>query len=71
MVSAPAVIPAEEFAAGYDRLLAPLAEAGTELILIEPLLLPISGIVKARDTLVDAEVRKEWRADLDGLAASG
>jgi len=59
------MIPAEDFAAGYDRLLAPLAEAGTELILIEPFLLPISGSVKARDTLVDAEVRKEWRADLD------
>lgn len=59
------VIPAEDFAAGYDRLLAPLAEAGTELILIEPFLLPISGSVMAGDAHVDVEVRKEWRADLD------
>ncbi|MDT0543741.1 MULTISPECIES: hypothetical protein [Streptomyces] len=28
----------EEFEASYDRLLAPLAEAGTKLILIEPFL---------------------------------
>ncbi|MFF2807004.1 GDSL-type esterase/lipase family protein [Streptomyces sp. NPDC058000] len=59
------VISAEDFAAGYARLLAPLAEAGAELILIEPFLLPISGSVKARDAHVDVEVRKEWRADLD------
>ncbi|BDM74586.1 lipase (plasmid) [Streptomyces nigrescens] len=59
------VIPAEDFAAGYDRLLAPLAAAGTELILIEPFLLPISGSVKAGDAHVDVAVRKEWRADLD------
>ncbi|MFC5663956.1 SGNH/GDSL hydrolase family protein [Kitasatospora misakiensis] len=59
------VIPAEEFAAGYDRLLAPLAEAGTDLILVEPFLLPISGTVEAGHALVDEEVRKEWRADLD------
>ncbi|MFF4161548.1 SGNH/GDSL hydrolase family protein [Streptomyces sp. NPDC001678] len=59
------VIPAEDFAEGYDRLLAPLAAAGTELILIEPFLLPISGSVEAGDTRVDDEIRKEWRADLD------
>lgn len=61
------VIPAEDFAAGYARLLAPLAEAGTELILIEPFLLPISGSIEAGHghTQVDVEVRKEWRADLD------
>lgn len=59
------VIPAEDFAAGDSRLLAPLAAAGTELVLIEPFLLPISGIVTARDTHVDDEVRKAWRADLD------
>ncbi|WP_238545451.1 MULTISPECIES: hypothetical protein [Streptomyces] len=40
------MIPAEEFKAGYDRLLAPLAEAGTKLILIEPFLLPIHGVVE-------------------------
>ncbi|MFE7313375.1 SGNH/GDSL hydrolase family protein [Streptomyces sp. NPDC057555] len=59
------VIPAEDFAAGYDRLLAPLAEAGTELILIEPFLLPVSGIVEAGHAQIDDAVRKEWRADLD------
>ncbi|GAA1400290.1 SGNH/GDSL hydrolase family protein [Kitasatospora putterlickiae] len=40
--------PVEEFEAGYDRLLAPLAEAGTELILIEPFLLPVHGVVEER-----------------------
>ncbi|WP_327673978.1 SGNH/GDSL hydrolase family protein [Kitasatospora sp. NBC_00458] len=59
------VIPAEDFAAGYDRLLAPLAAAGTELILVEPFLLPVGGTVEAGDTVVDDAVRKEWRADLD------
>ncbi|MFD5088766.1 SGNH/GDSL hydrolase family protein [Kitasatospora sp. NPDC058201] len=59
------VIPAEEFAAGYRRLLAPLAGAGTELILVEPFLLPISGSVRTRHAEVDDAVRKEWRADLD------
>jgi lysophospholipase L1-like esterase len=47
------VIPVEDYAAGYDRLLAPLAEAGAQLILIEPFLLP-----------VDDEQKKQ-RADLD------
>ncbi|MCZ1012456.1 SGNH/GDSL hydrolase family protein [Streptomyces lydicus] len=59
------VIPVEEFTAGYDRLLAPLAEAGTELILIEPFLLPIQGVVEAGAARVGVEERKEWRADLD------
>ncbi|WP_406503576.1 SGNH/GDSL hydrolase family protein [Streptomyces sp. NBC_00212] len=59
------VIPAEEFEAGYDRLLAPLAESGTELILIEPFLLPISGVVEAGTTLIGEKERKEWRTDLD------
>ncbi|WP_030659909.1 SGNH/GDSL hydrolase family protein [Streptomyces rimosus] len=58
-------IPVADFAAGYDRLLAPLAAAGTELILIEPFLLPVSGSVQAGDTLVDEKIREEWRADLD------
>ncbi|MEU6431812.1 SGNH/GDSL hydrolase family protein [Microbispora sp. NPDC046973] len=58
------VIPAEDYAAGYDRLLAPLAEAGTELILIEPFLLP-RGRVEVGDAHVGEEERKEWRADLD------
>ncbi|MCR8578534.1 GDSL-type esterase/lipase family protein [Streptomyces sp. Isolate_219] len=59
------VIPVEEFKAGYDRLLAPLAEAGTELILIEPFLLPIHGVVEAGVALIGEAERKEWRADLN------
>lgn len=59
------VIPAEEFEAGYDRLLAPLAEAGTKLILIEPFLLPIHGVVEAGAALIGEAERKEWRTDLD------
>ncbi|MFD6162377.1 SGNH/GDSL hydrolase family protein [Nocardia sp. NPDC060256] len=59
------VIPAQDYAAGYGRLLAPLAEAGVELILIEPFLLPIRGVIEKRDVRIDDEVRKGWRADLD------
>ncbi|WNF00968.1 GDSL-type esterase/lipase family protein [Streptomyces luomodiensis] len=59
------VIPAEDYAAGCDRLLAPLAEAGTALILIEPFLLPIRGLVEVGDVRVGEDERKEWRADLD------
>ena len=59
------VISAEEYAAGYDCLLAPLAEAGAELILIEPFLLPIRGSVEVGDAILDEEVRREWRAELD------
>ncbi|MFC9593855.1 SGNH/GDSL hydrolase family protein [Streptomyces sp. NPDC056944] len=61
------VISAEEFEAGYDRLLAPLAEAGTELILIEPFLLPIRGVVEAGggSVLIGEKERSAWRADLD------
>ncbi|WP_336048285.1 SGNH/GDSL hydrolase family protein [Streptomyces sp. CA2R101] len=59
------VIPVEEFTAGYDRLLAPLAEAGTELILIEPFLLPVHGVVEAGAARIGVAERKEWRADLD------
>jgi lysophospholipase L1-like esterase len=61
------VIGVEEFEAGYDRLLAPLAEAGTELVLIEPFLLPIHDVVEAgvARARIGTEKRKEWRADLD------
>ncbi|MCX5215243.1 SGNH/GDSL hydrolase family protein [Kitasatospora sp. NBC_00240] len=59
------VIPPERFEAGYHRLLAPLAEAGTQLILIEPFLLPIRGDVEDGAARVGAEERKAWRADLD------
>ncbi|MFI1336238.1 GDSL-type esterase/lipase family protein [Streptomyces sp. NPDC020845] len=61
------VIPAEEFEAGYDRLLAPLAEAGTELILIEPFLLPIHHVIEAGAgaALIGEKERKERRTDLD------
>ncbi|MFK0050268.1 SGNH/GDSL hydrolase family protein [Streptomyces sp. NPDC090741] len=61
------VISAEEFEAGYDRLLAPLAEAGTELILVEPFLLPIHATVEAGagGVLIGEREREEWRTDLD------
>ncbi|WP_245699858.1 hypothetical protein [Streptomyces roseifaciens] len=59
------VIPTEDFAAGYDRLLAPPAEAGTERILIEPFLLPIHGVVEAGVALIGEEEQKQWRADLN------
>ncbi|MFF0219565.1 SGNH/GDSL hydrolase family protein [Streptomyces vinaceus] len=61
------VISAQEFEAGYDRLLAPLAEAGTEVILIEPFLLPIRGVVEAGGggVRIGEKEREEWRADLD------
>ena len=55
----------DEFAAGYDRLLSPLAEAGTELILIEPFLLPVDGVTEAGDIRIDDDVRRDWRAGLD------
>lgn len=61
-------ISTDEFAAGYDRLLAPLATTGTDLILIEPFLLPIEGAVEAGvdDTMIiDDAVRAEWRAGLN------
>jgi lysophospholipase L1-like esterase len=59
------VISADEFAAGYKRLLAPLAATGTELILIEPFLLPVHDDVEAAGVLIDAEVRAEWRHGLN------
>ncbi|MEV4116717.1 GDSL-type esterase/lipase family protein [Nonomuraea sp. NPDC049695] len=55
------VIPVEDFAAGYDRLLAPLAEAGTELILIEPFLLPIRGLVEVGDVRLGEAVNIDLR----------
>ncbi|MFC6880574.1 MULTISPECIES: SGNH/GDSL hydrolase family protein [Actinomadura] len=59
------MISADEYAAGYDRLLAPLADAGTELILIEPFLLPIRGTVEVGPMHLGEEDRKKWRDDLD------
>lgn len=59
------VIPAEDYAAGYDRLVAPLAESGAELILIEPFLLPISGDIEVGDMQLGVAERKKWRVDLD------
>ncbi|MEV7600187.1 GDSL-type esterase/lipase family protein [Kitasatospora sp. NPDC089797] len=61
------VISAERFEAGYDRLLAPLAESGAELVLIEPFLLPVGGVVEAGvgPVLIGARERAAWRADLD------
>ncbi|MFE2140806.1 SGNH/GDSL hydrolase family protein [Streptomyces sp. NPDC059456] len=58
-------ISAEEFETGYDRLLTPLAEAGTQLILIEPFLLPVHGAIEAGPVLIGEKEREAWRADLD------
>ncbi|MEV8328201.1 GDSL-type esterase/lipase family protein [Kitasatospora sp. NPDC056731] len=59
------VIAAEEFEAGYDRLLAPLAETGAQLILIEPFLLPIHGVIEAGAAFIGEHQRQQWRTDLD------
>jgi lysophospholipase L1-like esterase len=67
------VIPVEEFAARYDRLLAPLASQGTKLILVEPFLVPVKGVIERvlhgvdeeRVVVIDEAVREEWRGDLD------
>jgi lysophospholipase L1-like esterase len=69
------VIPAEEFRDGYDRLLAPLADAGTALILIEPFLLPVTAVQWAGRSDLDEkievvrELAKSYGAEL--LAADG
>jgi len=47
------VIPVEDYAAGYERLISPLAESGAQLILIEPFLIPLTA------------EQREQRADLD------
>lgn len=61
-------ISTDEFAAGYDRLLAPLADTGVDLILIEPFLVPVQGVIEAGvdDTMIiNDAVREEWRAGLN------
>lgn len=58
-------ISAQDYAARYDRLLAPITETGAELILIEPFLLPVRGVIQKRNVRIDEAVRKQWRADLD------
>ncbi|UOX91648.1 SGNH/GDSL hydrolase family protein [Amycolatopsis sp. FBCC-B4732] len=66
-------VSADEFAAGYDRLLAPLAATGTQLILIEPFLIPVHGDVEAgihrageaEEVIIGDDVRQAWRAGLD------
>src|SRR5258708_5015120 len=69
------VIPAEEYRDGYDRLLAPLADAGTALILIEPFLLPVSAEQRAQRPDLDEKIwvvrdlAKTYGAEL--LAADG
>ncbi|MFF1817535.1 SGNH/GDSL hydrolase family protein [Kribbella sp. NPDC058245] len=55
----------DEYRIGYRRLLEPLTGTKTELILIEPFLLPISGVIEHEDLRFDEEIRKQWRADLD------
>jgi lysophospholipase L1-like esterase len=59
------VMSPEEYRAGYQRLLEPLA--GTELILIEPFLLPIRATIEHEDLRFDEAVRAEWREDLDPI----
>jgi lysophospholipase L1-like esterase len=50
------VIPAEEYRDGYERLLEPLADAGTALILIEPFLLPVTGEQRAQRPDLDEKI---------------
>lgn len=59
------VISAEEYAAAYDRLLAPLAETGADLILIEPFLLPVTTVDEVGDVRIGEAERRAWRSDLD------
>lgn len=68
-------IPAEDFGAGIARLLTPLAERGTQLVLIEPFLLPVNDAQRVqRDDLdpkiqVVRELARRFGAHL--LAADG
>lgn len=59
------VVSAEEFAATYRRLLTPLADAGTRLILIEPFLLAVDGVVEAGGMRIGEQERKQWREHLE------
>ncbi|WP_330275774.1 GDSL-type esterase/lipase family protein [Lentzea sp. NBC_00516] len=52
-------------AATYRRLLTPLADAGTRLILIEPFLLAVDGVVEAGGMRIGEQERKQWREDLE------
>ena len=58
-------IATEEYAAGYERLLAPLVEAGVELVLIEPFILPVRGPIEAGGKQIGEKEWTVWRADLD------
>jgi len=51
------VIPVDDYAAGYDRLLTPLAEAGTQLVLIEPFLLPLSDDQRKQREDLDPKIQ--------------
>ena len=59
------VVSAEEFAATYRRLLTPLADAGTRLILVEPFLLAVDGVIEAGGMRIGEQERKQWREDLE------
>ncbi len=50
-------IPAEDFRAGIDRLLTPLAERGTQLILIEPFLLPVNDAQRMQREDLDPKIQ--------------
>jgi lysophospholipase L1-like esterase len=51
------VIPVDDYTAGYDRLLTPLAEAGTQLVLIEPFLLPLSDDQRKQREDLDPKIQ--------------
>ncbi len=61
------VISTEEYAATYDRLLKPLADAGARLILVEPFLLHVEAVVEAgpHRVRIGERERAEWRAELE------
>ncbi|MFD9701634.1 SGNH/GDSL hydrolase family protein [Lentzea sp. NPDC059081] len=71
MVPGAEPISLDEFAATYDRLLAPLGN--TRLVLVEPFLLPIAGVIEhdlhlgtgPHRVRIGPDERKQWRADLD------
>ncbi|MFJ3380219.1 SGNH/GDSL hydrolase family protein [Curtobacterium sp. NPDC090217] len=50
-------IPAEDFRAGIHRLLTPLAERGTQLILIEPFLLPVNDAQRVQREDLDPKIQ--------------
>lgn len=52
-------------AATYRRLLTPSPTPATRLILIEPFLLAVDGVVEAGGMRIGEQERKQWREDLE------